>query len=63
MYKLLKEKLNCKGLTLVQNNDLGQEIKHFHMHATPRYKDDLITHRFNKNLLLPIEEVHKKING
>ena len=40
MYKLLKEKLKIDGLTITQNNDYGQEIKHYHMHLTPRYKND-----------------------
>ena len=42
MYKLLKEKLNCDGLTIAQNNGYGQEIKHYHMHLTPRYNNDSI---------------------
>ena len=37
---MLKEKLHCDGLTFVQNNGFGQEIKHYHLHATPRYKND-----------------------
>ena len=40
MYKLLKEKLNIEGLTLCQNNDYGQEVKHYHLHLIPRYKND-----------------------
>lgn len=40
MYKLLKEKLNIEGLTIVQNNELGQEVKHYHVHLIPRYKND-----------------------
>ncbi len=63
IYPILKEKLNCEGLTFVQNNDLGQEIKHFHIHATPRYTNDLISHNFNKDNLKSIEEVFKIINN
>ena len=40
MYILLKEKLNIDGLTLTQNNDYGQEVKHYHLHLVPRYKND-----------------------
>jgi histidine triad (HIT) family protein len=40
MYRLLKEKLNVDGLTICINNDHGQDIKHFHMHLTPRYSKD-----------------------
>jgi histidine triad (HIT) family protein len=42
MYKLLKEKLNVDGVTITVNNDYGQDIKHFHMHLTPRYNKDNI---------------------
>jgi histidine triad (HIT) family protein len=43
MYKLLKDKLGVDGLTLCQNNDYGQEIKHYHLHLTPRYKNDNVS--------------------
>ncbi len=45
----LEEKLKCDGLTIVQNNGLIQEVKHFHIHLKPYYKD-------NNNL--QIEEVY-----
>ena len=54
MYSLLKEKLNCDGLTISQNNDYGQEVKHYHMHLIPRYK---------KDGLKPVEEIFKIIKG
>lgn len=63
IYPILKEKLSCEGLTFAQNNDLGQEIKHYHLHATPRYKDDLLSHSFNKENLMGIEEVYNKIKN
>ena len=39
---LLKKKLNCEGLNLVQNNGrtAGQTVFHFHIHIIPRYNDD-----------------------
>lgn len=37
LYPLLKEKLNIDGLTISQNNFLGQDVKHFHIHLIPRY--------------------------
>ena len=42
MMKTLKEKLNCDGLNLVQNNGTvaGQTVFHFHLHVIPRYEDD-----------------------
>ena len=38
----MKEKLNCDGVNIVQNNEetAGQTVFHFHMHIIPRYKDD-----------------------
>lgn len=40
--KKMKEKLQCDGLNLVQNNGetAGQTVMHFHMHMIPRYQDD-----------------------
>ena len=37
---ILSDKLNIQGLTISQNNDYGQEVKHFHIHVIPRYKND-----------------------
>ena len=39
---ILKEKLGCPGLNLVQNNGevAGQTIPHFHLHLIPRYEND-----------------------
>lgn len=36
--KILMEKLSCDGITLVQNNDSVQEVKHFHLHLIPKYE-------------------------
>ena len=38
----MKEKLNCDGFNLVQNNGpcAGQTVFHFHYHLIPRYEDD-----------------------
>jgi len=61
LYPILLEKLNCDGLTLVQNNNYGQEIKHFHIHLTPRYKQDNLKHIYNKENLKSIEEIFDQI--
>ena len=63
IYNILKEKLNCDGLTTVQNNDFGQEIKHYHLHLTPRYQNDNLDHVFNKDLLMSLEENFNKITN
>ena len=49
---LLKEKLNYDGISLAQNNGLGQEVKHFHLHLIPRY---------NNETKLSVEEVYNKL--
>lgn len=38
----MKEKLQCDGVNLVQNNEetAGQTVFHFHMHVIPRYTND-----------------------
>ena len=38
----MKEKLNCDGVNIVQNNEeaAGQTVFHFHMHVIPRFSDD-----------------------
>lgn len=37
LYPLLKDKLGIDGLTITQNNFLGQDVKHYHIHLIPRY--------------------------
>lgn len=36
---ILKEKLKIDGLTLIQNNGMIQDVKHFHLHLKPYYKE------------------------
>ena len=57
MYSLLKDKLNCEGMTIVQNNDLGQEVKHYHVHLIPRYKDDCWKMAFRQDNLKEVSEI------
>ena len=61
IYPLLKERLSAEGLTLAQNNELGQEIKHFHIHLTPRYTDDLVEFTYDKNKISDLDEVFSKL--
>lgn len=49
---LLKERLNYDGISLCENNGYGQEVKHFHMHLIPKYKNE------EKQ---SIEEVYEKL--
>lgn len=38
----MREKLQCDGFNLVQNNgeSAGQTVMHFHIHLIPRYEND-----------------------
>jgi len=49
---ILKNKMNADGFTLVQNNGVAQDVKHFHLHVIPKY---------NKNIKMKIDDVHKKM--
>ena len=40
LYPLLKDKLNIDGLSFCQNNFLGQDVKHYHIHLIPKYDKD-----------------------
>lgn len=61
LYPLLKEKLNCDGLTIVQNNFYGPMVQHFHFHLTPRYKNDEYKEISNKDLLEDLDEIYAKL--
>ena len=61
VYPQLKEKLQCEGLTLAQNNELGQEIKHYHIHLIPRYPNDHADFQYDKTNLIDLEEVFQKL--
>lgn len=50
---LIESKFNTDGYTLVQNNGAPQDIKHFHLHLKPHYK--------NKEKLLDVKEVYTKL--
>lgn len=61
LYVILKEKLKCEGLTLIQNNGLGQEVKHYHLHLIPRYTNDDIKLISNEKMIDDIEETMEKL--
>ena len=50
--KKLEDKLNIDGIALTQNNGEIQEVKHFHLHLIPYYKNSKLSE---------VEEVYKKI--
>lgn len=49
---LLIEKMDAKGFTLIQNNGIAQEVKHFHLHVMPKYA---------KKVSISIEDVYERI--
>ena len=61
IYPLLKEKLHCEGLTIAQNNELGQEIKHYHIHLTPRYPDGGADFEYDQSKISDLDEVFAKL--
>lgn len=50
---LLEKSLQIDGLTLIQNNGMVQEVKHFHLHLKPFYKDP--------QAILPVEDIYEQI--
>lgn len=50
-----KNKLNCDGFSLVQNNGNIQEVKHFHLHIIPTYNHD--------NKLLETDKIYKILSN
>lgn len=63
MYKLLKEKLNIDGLTIVQNNEYGQEVKHYHVHLIPRYNNDNWSLTYDQNIIKDLDEIYNIITN
>ncbi len=59
IYEKMKIKLGCNGMTRVQNNGYGQDVKHYHLHLIPRYVNDGII--MNHGNLLKTEEVFEKL--
>ncbi len=61
MIARIKETLGAEGVTLVQNNGLGQEIKHFHLHLVPRYTGDGLVFDGDKSKLKSLDEVYQAL--
>lgn len=67
MAKVMKEKLSCDGINLVQNNGeaAGQTVMHFHLHIIPRYNEDgaNILWKPTEASAEELEEIRKTITG
>lgn len=49
---LLIKKLDADGITLMQNNGISQEVKHFHLHLIPKYR---------RKIFMSLEDAYNKI--
>ena len=59
--KLLEDKLNCKGVTLCQNNGISEEVKHYHLHMIPNYDNFDLATCINNKTKNNVEDIYKKI--
>ena len=60
---MLKEKLGAIGITRMQNNEYGQDVKHYHMHLIPRYENDNFVRDFPKANGEEVKKIFDKIVG
>lgn len=58
--KLLKITLNCQGITRLQNNEYGQEVKHYHMHLIPRYENRTFKVQVDEKEKIEVEKIFDK---
>ena len=60
--KELENKLNCVGISLLQNNGSVQEVKHYHLHLKPCYEGiktiELVKYPENIN---DVSEIYQKL--
>ena len=62
--KLLEEKLGCEGMSLLQNNGIVEEVKHYHLHLKPFYKGvDTIEFVKHKESIKDPKEVYEMIKN
>jgi len=63
MYKLVQEKLGASGCTYAQNNGIAQDVKHYHMHLMPRFKNDGWKNVYDKTQIKKIEDIYNKLKS
>ena len=63
--KIIKDKLACNGINIVQNNErhAGQIVNHFHIHIIPRYENDNVVITYQRVQLsdADFEDIRKKL--
>ena len=60
---ILINKMDADGFTLVQNNGIAQEVKHFHIHITPSSSNSEFSIKANKDLLEDLDSVYEKLTN
>ena len=59
---ILENKLNCDGFSLLQNNGIAQEVKHYHLHLKPYYKDNVSVEMIkHQEMISDPKEIYKKL--
>ena len=61
VYPRLKERLGAGGVTRIQNNELGQVVKHYHMHLVPRYENDNFVETVSEEAKNALTETFEKL--
>lgn len=60
--KLLQERLNCDGISLLQNNGSVQEVKHYHLHLKPYYSNNPSAKLVkDKTKIHDVESIYEKL--
>ncbi len=60
--KLLQERLNCDGISLLQNNGSIQEVKHYHLHLKPYYSNNSSVKLVkDKTKIHDVESIYEKL--
>ena len=60
--KLLQERLNCDGISLLQNNGSVQEVKHYHLHLKPYYSNNSSVKLVkDKTKIHDVESIYEKL--
>lgn len=61
--KLLKQKLQCEGINVINNSGTiaGQTVMHFHLHLLPRYSEDEFQMISGSPQELNLDEIRKSI--
>lgn len=58
----ISNKLHCDGISFLQNNGDVQEVKHYHLHIKPYYKDKVsIKIEKNKDLISDVKDIYEKL--